>query len=46
MQTKIVWWFSMGEGRGKVVGNVVVVLGGQALNKDAKTEVLMMIGQR
>ena len=33
-------------GGGKVVVNGVVVLGGRALNKDAETEALKMIGQR
>ena len=36
----------MGKGGDKVVENGVVVLGGQALNKDAKTEALNMIFQR
>ena len=36
----------MEKGGGMVVGNGVVVLGGQALTKDAETETLNMIGQQ
>ena len=45
MQIKIVYWFSIVKGGDTVVVNEVVVLGGRALNKDAKTEALKMIGQ-
>ena len=45
MKIKIVCWFSMGKG-GYGGGQCSGVLGGQALNKNTKTEALKMIGQR
>ena len=42
---KIVFWFSMWNGRGKVVGNGVVVLVGEQLIRMPKTETIKMIGQ-
>ena len=46
MKIKIVFFFSMEKGGGKVMGNGVVVLGYEHLIRIPKTEAFKMIGQR